>query len=201
MSLRLGRQCCHRSFRNATTGEKRKRIFRDDVVSRFGRGEEEPPPPASDRGVWSRENARARRDPHQNTHPPVLEHYSQTIIIFGGFPKTVRYTARRTKMQRAIFPRKSRRDANETSRPSPAIRAARSFLFPKSYNKNAVVLFSNPRRGMSWTLSDSFCVANLRAFFNVSSRHFFLPSSAFQKRALFPREYIRSKKKKNKREK
>ena len=151
--------------------------------------------------VWSRENARARRDPHQNTHTPVLEHYSQTIIIFGGFPKTVRYTARRTKMQRAIFPRKSRRDANETSRPSPAIRAARSFLFPKSYNKNAVVLFSNPRRGMSWTLSDSFCVANLRAFFNVSSRHFFLPSSAFQKRALFPREYIRSKKKKNKREK
>ena len=93
-------------------------------------------------------------------------------------------------MQRAIFPRrKSRRDANETSRPSPAIRAARSFLFPKSYNKNAVVLFSNPRRGMSWTLSDSFCVANLRAFFNVSSRHFFLPSSAFQKRALFPRVY------------
>ena len=91
--------------------------------------------------------------------------------------------------QRTIFPRKSRRDANETSRPSPAIRAARSFLFPKSYNKNAVVLFSNPRRGMSWTLSDSFCVANLRAFFNVSSRHFFLPSSAFQKRALFPRVY------------
>ena len=150
----------------STTGEKRKRIiFRNDGVSRFGRGEEEPPPPASDRGVWSRENARARRDPHQNTHTPVLEHSSQTIVIFGGF--RVRYkTRRRVKMQhRAIFPRrrKSRRDANETSRPSPAIRAARSFLFPKSCAKTAVASFFpiHGERCMSWTLSDSFCVANL----------------------------------------
>ena len=111
MSLRLGRQCCHRSFRNATTGEKRKRIFRDDVVSRFGRGEEEPPPPASDRGVWSRENARARRDPHQNTHTPVLEHYSQTIIIFGGFSqnRSLQNASYQNATTRNLPPKKSSR--------------------------------------------------------------------------------------------
>ena len=67
MSLRLGRQCCHRSFRN-TTGE-RKRIFRNDVSR--GRGGEEPPPPASDRGegVVARKCARAKRPTPEHTHP------------------------------------------------------------------------------------------------------------------------------------
>jgi len=84
-------------------------------------------------GGCGREKMRAREETHTRTHTPVLGHYSQTII-FGGFPKTVRYKTRTKMQQRAIIVarRKSRRDANETSRPSPAIRAARSFLFPKS---------------------------------------------------------------------
>ena len=161
MSLRLGRQCCHRSFRNTTTGE-RKRIFRNDVVSRFGRGEEEPPPPASDRGVWSRENARARRDPHQNTHPCFGALLPDHHNFWRLFPKpfvTKRVVPKcnnaQSSPEKVVAMRTKPRDHRR--------RFARLDRFSfQNRNKNTASFFPIHReRGMCRGLLDSFCVANL----------------------------------------
>ena len=189
MSLRLGRQCCHRSFRN-TTGE-RKRIFRNDVVSRFGRGEEEPPPPASDRGRGSRKYARAKG--------PTPEH---TPLFWGTTPRpsflaaSVRYTAvvpkcnaQSSSPEKVVAMRTKPRDhrrrfarLDRFSFQNRIIRMPSSF-FP---------IHGEVCRGRSQILFVSRKICK-RAFFKVvSSRHIiFSPILAFQKRALFPIVFVR----------
>ena len=163
MSLRLGRQCCHRSFRNATTGEKRKRIFRDDVVSRFGRGEEEPPPPASDRGegVVARKCARAKRPTPEHTHPCFGALLPDHHNFWRLFPKpfvTKRVVPKcnnaQSSPEKVVAMRTKPRDHRR--------RFARLDRFSFQNRKNTVSFFPIQReRYVSWTLLDSFCVANL----------------------------------------
>ena len=192
MSLRLGRQCCHRSFRNTTTGE-RKRIFRNDVVSRFGRGEEEPPPPASDRGVWSRENARARRDPHQNTHPCfgalLPDHHfwrlSQNRSLQNAYQNATTRNHRRPKKKSSRCERNLETIAGD-SRGSIVSLSKIVIRIPRPF-------FQSTERGVCRGRSQILFVSRIckRAFFKVvSSRHIFSsPIYWHFKNARFSREY------------
>ena len=187
MSLRLGRQCCHRSFRN-TTGE-RKRIFRNDVSR--GRGGEEPPPPASDRG-GSRENARARRDPHQNT--PLFWGTTPRPSFLAAFP------FRDTK------PFVNQNATRNHRRPKKSSRCERNLETIAGDSRGSIVslskiviripcpFFQSTEREVCVVDSLRFflCREFVRAFFKVvSSRHIFSPILAFQKRALFEIVFVR----------
>ena len=129
----------HRSFRKRlfNTGE-RKSIFCNNV----SRDEEEE---SHAMGV-AKMHVSARREPIAfwgNSRISPLCHFWRLS------------TVTRTKIRSAIFARNVV-DSNETSRPLPAIRSARSFLFPKS-NENRP--FSNSEVCSGLLLRDDFCVA------------------------------------------